>query len=301
MDGGDKNPIPYFHTGEFMKRILALTILIAVFLTACGSAATPAPAAVPATEAPTLAQTTAPPTVTSEPRTLTVFAAASLAEAFGEVGKAFEAAHPGVTVAFNFAGSQALRTQIEEGAPVDVFASANFKEMDALVTGGLVSQDMPQIFLTNKLVVIFPSDNPAALEKLENLAIPGIKLVLAAEEVPVGKYARQALDQMNASFGGDFKDKVLANVVSNEDNVKQVVAKIQLGEADAGIVYTSDAVAAPELKTIEIPADLNVIAKYPIAPLVKSENNDLATQFVEYVLSTASQGILQKWGFGPIQ
>jgi molybdate transport system substrate-binding protein len=160
---------------------------------------------------------------------------------------------------------------------------------------------VPQIFLTNKLVVILPADNPAALEKLENLATPGIKLVLAAEEVPVGKYARQALEQMNSTYGADFKDKVLANVVSNEDNVKQVVAKVQLGEADAGIVYTSDAVAAPELKTIEIPADLNIIAKYPIAPLVKSENADLAVQFVDYVLLAETQGILQKWGFGPVQ
>jgi molybdate transport system substrate-binding protein len=102
-------------------------------------------------------------------------------------------------------------------------------------------------------------------------------------------------------LGADFKDKVLANVVSNEDNVKQVVAKVLLGEADAGIVYASDAVAAPELKTIEIPTDLNVIAKYPIAPLTKSENADLAAQFVGYVLSAEAQGILQKWGFGPIQ
>ena len=129
-----------------------------------------------------------------EPRTLTVFAAASLTDAFTEIGAAFEAANPGVTVTFNFAGSQALRTQIEEGAPADVFASASGKEMDTLVTGSFVAQDVPQIFLTNKLVVILPADNPAALEKLEDLAKPGIKLVLAAEEVPVGKYARQALD-----------------------------------------------------------------------------------------------------------
>jgi molybdate transport system substrate-binding protein len=283
-----------------MKRILALTLLLAVFLTACGAATTPVPTVVPATEAPTLAPTVVPPT-TTKPRTLTVFAAASLTDAFTEIGKAFDAANPGVTTTFNFAGSQALRTQIEEGAPADVFASASGKEMDALVTGSFVAKDVPQIFLTNKLVVILPSDNPAALEKLEDLSKAGIKLVLAAEEVPVGKYARQALDQMNASFGADFKDKVLANVVSNEDNVKQVFAKVQLGEADAGIVYTSDAVAAPELKTIEIPAELNVIAKYPIAPLAKSANAGLATKFTEYVLSIEAQAILQKWGFVPVK
>ena len=286
-----------------MKRLLTLTLLVVVLLTACGTAVTPTPAPATATEAPTLAPTVVPSTATPEPKpqTLTVFAAASLTDAFTEIGAAFDAANPGVTTTFNFAGSQALRTQIEEGAPADVFASASGKEMDTLVTGGLVAQDAVQIFLTNKLVVILPADNPADITTLEDLAKPGIKLVLAAEEVPVGKYARQALDLMDASFGAGFKDKVLANVVSNEDNVKQVVAKVQLGEADAGIVYISDSIAAPDLKSIEIPADLNVIAKYPIAPLVKSASADLAAKFIEYVLSTEGQDILSKWGFAPIK
>lgn len=284
-----------------MKRLLSLTLLLSIFLTACSASATPTPA--PATEAPTLAPTDVPPTATPEPepQTLTVFAAASLTDAFTEIGAAFDAANPGVTTTFNFAGSQTLRTQVEEGAPADVFASANSKEMETLVTGTFIAADAAQVFLTNKLVVILPADNPAALKKLEDLANPGIKIVLAAEEVPVGKYARQALDLMDASFGTGFKDKVLANVVSNEDNVKQVVTKVQLGEADAGIVYTSDAIAAPDLKTIEIPADLNVIAKYPIAPLSKSENADLAAKFIEYVLSAEGQAILAKWGFAPVK
>ena len=286
-----------------MKRLLTLTLLVVVLLTACGTAVTPTPAPATATEAPTLAPTVVPSTATPEPKpqTLTVFAAASLTDAFTEIGAAFDAANPGVTTTFNFAGSQALRTQIEEGAPADVFASASGKEMDTLVTGGLVAQDAVQIFLTNKLVVILPADNPADITTLEDLAKPGIKLVLAAEEVPLGKYARQALDLMDASFGAGFKDKVLANVVSNEDNVKQVVAKVQLGEADAGIVYISDSIAAPDLKSIEIPADLNVIAQYLIAPLVKSASADLAAKFIEYVLSTEGQDILSKWGFAPIK
>jgi len=256
--------------------------LIALFLLGCA----------PATEGPTVAP---------EARTLNVFAAASLTEAFTEIGRNFEAANPGVTVTFNFAGSQALRTQIEEGAPADVFASASGKEMDIIVAGKFVADGMPRVFLNNKLVLILPADNPASVTKLGDLAKPGLKLVLAAEEVPVGNYARQSLELMNGSFGTDFKDKVLANVVSNEDNVKQVVSKVQLGEADAGIVYTSDAVAAPALKTVEIPTDLNVIAKYPIAPLVKSANADLATSFVDYVLSAEGQAILAKWGFAPPQ
>lgn len=271
-----------------MKHKFFATFLLTIILTACGAATTPM-----------LRLATATQPLPS--RTLTVFAAASLTDAFIEIGTAFEAANPTITVTFNFAGSQALRTQIEEGAPADVFASASGKEMDILVTGGFITQDIPQTFLTNQLVVILPANNPAALEKLEDLAKPDIKLVLAAEEVPVGKYARQVLDLMNGSFGRGFKNKVLGNIVSNEDNVKQVVAKIQLGEADAGIVYVSDSIAAPDLKAIEIPADLNVIAKYPIAPLSQSKNIDLALLFTKYVLSMEGQNILQKWGFTRIK
>jgi molybdate transport system substrate-binding protein len=235
-----------------------------------------------------------------EPRRLVVFAAASLTDAFTEIGENFEAANSGTTLSFNFAGSQALRTQIEEGAPADVFASANAKEMDTLVAGAFVANAAPQMFLTNELVIIVPEGNPAGVDSVESLSEVGLKLVLAAEEVPVGRYSREAFYLMNARFGGDFKDKVLANIVSNEDNVRQVVAKVQLGEADAGIVYTSDAVAAPELPTIEIPAEMNVIAEYPIASLAAAKNPDLAAAFVEYVLSPEGQAVLQKWGFGPV-
>jgi molybdate transport system substrate-binding protein len=271
-----------------MKRILSLILLLALLLAGCAPTTLPNDTAVP-------------PTDTTEPKTLHVFAAASLTDAFTEIGRNFEAANPGTTVAFNFAGSQALQTQIEEGAPADVFASASKTDMDTLVTDNFVTQDAPEQFLNNKLVVIVPKDNPAGLATLEDLAKPGIKLVLAADAVPVGKYALQALDLMDAKFGNGYKTKVLANVVSNEDNVKQVVSKVQLGEADAGIVYTSDGVAAPELKRIEIPVDLNVIAKYPIAALAKSENIDLANAFIAYVLSADGQAILQTWGFAPPQ
>lgn len=234
-------------------------------------------------------------------RTLTVFAAASLTDAFSEIGDAFESANPGVSITLNFAGSQALRTQVEQGAVADVFASANTKEMDALVTGDFVTADSAKIFLTNQLVVIMPASNPAGLTTLNNLSRPGLKIVLAAEEVPVGKYAVQVLDKLDASFGSSYKNSVLENVVSYENDVKQVVAKVQLGEADAGIVYSSDAVAAPELQKIEIPAELNVVAKYPIASMSRSTNSELAEAFISYVLSADGQAILKKWGFYPIQ
>ena len=285
-----------------MKRILSLTLFLAASLSACRAAVTPTPMPA-ATQPPTLAPTAVPPTATPEPRTLTVFAAASLTDAFTEIGKSFESANPNVTVTFNFAGSQALRTQIEQGAAADLFASANATEMNTLVTESLVTKDVPQIFLTNKLIVILPANNPAKVQSLQDLSRSGLKLILGDTTVPIGKYARQILDNISKdpSYGSDYGAKVLANVVSNETDVKQVVAKVQLGEADAGIVYISDSIAAPDLKTIEIPNNLNVIAKYPIAPLIKSANPDLATQFIAYVLSADGQATLKKWGFGPIK
>lgn len=238
--------------------------------------------------------------VGSKERTLTVYAAASLTDAFSEIGKAFAEKHPGVVVAFNFGGSQNLRTQIEQGAPADVFASANAEEMEALVTGNFVEADGAKVFLTNQLILILPEDNPAGITSLEDLSKPDLKLVLAAEEVPAGRYARQILNNLNTGFGVDYKDKVLANVVSNEDNIRQAVTKVQLGEADASIVYVSDAVAMPDLQKIEIPAEVNVIAEYPIAALAGSENQELVDEFIAYVLSPDGQATLKKWGFTPV-
>jgi molybdate transport system substrate-binding protein len=225
--------------------------------------------------------------------TLTVFAAASLTEAFGEIVTAFETTHPEVEVTLNFAGSNTLRAQIEQGAQADVFASANTKEMDTLVASGLVLAVAPRTFSTNRLVVITPEDNPAGLDTFDDLAHPDLKLVLAAEEVPIGRYTRLVLE----NAGPDFKAQVLENTASNETTVKQVLAKVQLGEADAGVVYASDAVAAPDLPVIEIPPKWNVLAEYPIAPLKNALHPELTDVFVAFVLSPQGQVILQKWGF----
>lgn len=259
-----------------MRRSINIAILLSFLLVACGG------------------------TSAAGPRTLTVFAAASLTDAFTEIGQAFEAEHAGVIVVFNFGGSQNLRTQIEQGAPADVFAAANTKEMDTLVSQSLVDTDAPRIFLTNQLVVILPPDNPADITSLQDLSQTGLKLVLAAEEVPAGRYARRILENLNATFGAEFSAQVLANVVSNEDNIRQAVTKVQLGEADASIVYRSDAVAAPDLQQIEIPPEFNVLAEYPIARLVESANSDLADEFIAYLLSPAGQATLAKWGFMPL-
>jgi molybdate transport system substrate-binding protein len=231
---------------------------------------------------------------------LTVYAAASLIEAFTEIGEAFEADHPGVTIVFNFGGSQNLRTQIEQGAPADVFASANSSEMDALIVQNMVARTTSQVFLTNRLVVVLPKDNPAGIATLEDLSKPDLKIVLAAEEVPAGRYARQVLKNLNAEFGADYRDQVMANTVSNEDNIRQAVTKVQLGEADASVVYVSDAVAVPDLQRIEIPEEANIVAEYPIAPLVESPNRALADEFIAYVLSAEGQATLERWGFTPV-
>ncbi|HET6846288.1 MAG TPA: molybdate ABC transporter substrate-binding protein [Anaerolineales bacterium] len=248
-----------------------------------------------------LASCRAAPNPAAVRATLVVFAASSLTDAFTEIGTAFEQEHPGVDVALSFGGSQMLRTQIEAGAPADVFAAANSSEVEKLVDKGMVEADAVRPFLSNRLIVILPAQNPARVQNLQDLAAPGIKVVLAAQEVPVGNYARQSLMKMGTAFGVNFPGDVLKRVVSNEDNARQVVAKIQLGEADAGIVYVSDAISAQELRTIEIPQDLNVIATYPIAPLTRSGHPAEAASFVEYVLSPRGQAILKAWGFAPPQ
>ncbi len=241
----------------------------------------------------------------SEPAVLNVFAAASLTEPFSEIGKVFEANHPGVTAVFNFAGSQQLAQQINEGAPADVFASANKTQMDTVVEAGGIVSGTEHIFASNRLVVIYPQDNPAGLKELKDLANPGLKLVLAAEEVPVGKYSLGFLDKAAAgpAFGTTFKDGVLGNVVSYENNVKVILTKVALGEADAGIVYISDISGedASKVGRLDIPDALNVIASYLIAPVRGSENQDLAQAFIDLVLSQEGQDILAKYNFIPVR
>src|SRR5664280_2311331 len=270
-----------------MKKLPLIVLLFAAIqLAACRPAATPVPA-----------PTAVPPTATNPPapRTLTVFAAASLTGSFGDIGKAFEAANPGVTVTFNFAGTQALATQLTQAAKADVFASANHTYMDNMVTANLVAAGYKD-FVTNVLEVILPANNPANVQTLQDLAKPGLKLVLEDKSVPAGAYSLQILANLSKdpTYDSDFSTKVLANVVSNETDVKEVVAKVQLGEADAGIVYVTDAIAAPTLKTIVIPTNFNVVAKFPIAVLTNAPQPDLAMAFVAYVLSPDGQAIMQK-------
>ena len=234
-----------------------------------------------------------------EPSTLTVFAAASLTDVFERIGETFEEAHPETEVVFNFAASSALRTQLEEGAAADVAAFASEKDMQALAESGLVDGDAVRVFAGNDLVVVVHPDSAAVAGTLADLANPGVKVVIAAEGVPAGDYARQVLESLSSTLGSSFGSKVLDNVVSEEDNVRQVLAKVQLGEADAGWVYRSDGWSAPELQVLEIPEQANVRARYPIAVLSGAPQPDAAIQFVELVLSADGQRVIEGGGFLP--
>jgi molybdate transport system substrate-binding protein len=225
---------------------------------------------------------------------ITVLAASSLTEAFGELGDEFETAHPGVSVDFSFGPSDGLAQQVDQGSPADVFASASTKWMDD------VEQNGPGVsgradFARNRLVLIVPKDDPAGIEKFTDLSERGVKLVLAAEGVPVGDYAREALDNAGTAVAAE------ANVVSDEVDAKAVVQKVLLGEADAGIVYVTDVTpgVASDIRAIAIPEDVNVIATYPIAVMAGSVHADLAKEFEDFVLSSEGQRVLQSHGFLP--
>lgn len=238
--------------------------------------------------------------------TLNVFAAASLKRAFDQAGMDFMKNHANVNVTFNYGGSNALAAQIIQGAAADVFASANATQMQNVVMANDISQSAVQNFVHNRLVVITPKASAGASDKvmtLQDLAKPGVKLILAAKGVPAGDYALQFLSKASndPTFGANYQKNVLANVVSYETDVEAVVSKVALGEADAGIVYTSDAATNPtSLMPISIPDALNVIATYPIAPLKASMHSDVANQFIAYILSSAGQATLMQFGFIPI-
>ena len=268
---------------------LAASLLLATAV-ACADGGGPDPTAVPGGEPPISG-------------TLTVFAASSLTDAFNDLAAEFEEINPRVDIQFNFAGSPTLRTQLEQGARADIYASADPKQMKLAKEHGIVSA-AGQVFARNSLVVITPADNSGMIETAADLKTAGLKLVLAHPEVPAGGYSREVLAAMSddPAYGAAFGDAVLDNVVSNESNVKQVVAKVELGEADGGIVYGSDVTpsVAPNLRTLEVPDEFNVIAEYPIAVTKEARNTRAAEAFIDFVLSSQGQAVLEKWGFLPV-
>lgn len=293
--------------------IIVLTLLVAACMgggtspapTTAGTVAPGAAGSPPAARAPSpgsspaAARPFAP--IQAAGKTVTVFAASSLTDAFTEMGQAFTKA-TAARVDLNFGASNTLREQLVQGARADVFASANTAEVENARRAGLILGDAPT-FARNRLTVITPRDNPAGIAGPRDLGEKRYKLILAAPNVPVGAYARDLLAKLEAdpAYGVGFKDKVLANLVSEEANVRQVVAKVQLGEADAGVVYTSDVTpqAAPAVRQIDVPDAYNTLATYPIAVIKDAADPALAENFVEYVLSREGQATLQKWGFLP--
>ncbi len=235
--------------------------------------------------------------------TLQVFAAASLTEAFGELGMRLERARPGLRVRFNFAGSQQLAAQIDQGARADLFAPADETWMVFLRRRGRLLGPAP-VFAGNRMVAIVPAANRARIDSLQDLARPRVKLVLAAQTVPAGRYARKALLNLARApgFAPDFGERALANLVSSEENVKAVVAKVQLGEADAGIVYRSDVTPAlvRKLKVLEIPEAQNAVARYSIGVLKDAPSAHAARAFVDLLLSDEGQGVLERHGLLPL-
>jgi molybdate transport system substrate-binding protein len=245
--------------------VVALLAVLALAVSACG---------------------TASDTSAGQPRELSVFAASSLTDAFTQLGSDFTAADPDVKVTFNFAGSNDLVTQVRQGAPADVLATADTSSMDK--TGELTGES--SAFAANELIIAVAPGNPEHITRLADLARKDLKIVLAAPEVPAGKYAEEALG----------KAGVTVKPVSLEVSVKGVVTKVSLGEADAGIVYVTDVEAAKgKIEGVAIPDDQNVIATYPIAALNDGEHTDEAKAFIDLVLSAGGQKVLADYGFLP--
>src|SRR6267143_5242682 len=250
-----------------MRRRISLLFVAAVFLAACGTAG----------------GTATSPSATALSGTISVFAAASLTDAFKALGNSFHAAHPAVTVQFNFAGTPTLVTQIEQGANADVLASADTTNMDKLKADGF-TDGTPQVFAHNQLEIAVAPGNPKGITGLADLAKPGVIYISEAATVPAGKYALQILAAAS----------VKVTPKSLETDVKSVVSKIELGEADAGIVYVTDVKAAgSKAAGVPIPDSVNVIATYPIVAVKGTKNSNLANAFISYVQSADGQAMLQ--------
>jgi len=263
-----------------MGRIALVTaaVLIGAGLAGCGSDDSGS-----GTGAGAGSSTTGSPSISGD---ITVLAAASLTESFTTLGKQFEAAHPGVTVTFGFAGSSALAAQITSGAPADVFAAASTTNMDTVVAAG--AADDPEVFAENVMEIAVPPSNPGRVTGLGSLASSGVTTALCQPQVPCGATAQQILT--NA--------RLPVQPVTLEPDVKSVLSKVKLGEVDAGLVYLTDVRAAgDEVAGVEIPADVNASTSYPIAALTRSSNTATARAFVDHVLSTEGATVLTAAGF----
>ena len=292
---GTLHPI-LIQTSKFKPQTLFVLVLLTGLLAGCQDTAPLTPLASPTTA------------LGGPPGPLVVFAATSLKDGFTEAGQKFKAANPKITdLQYNFAGSQQLVAQLQQGAPADVFASADKAHMDRAAQAGLID-GAPRELARNVLAVVLPEENFADIRTLKDLARPGVKLSLADSTVPVGAYSLQVLDKLAAdsAYGANFKEQVLDNVVSREDNVRQVLTRVQLGEVDAGIVYVTDALAANAgatggairpVQTLAIPNQYNVTAVYYIAAVKGAAHPAAGQAWITYILSAEGQATLEKYGF----
>ena len=274
--------------GALSRRLFTLVVGAALLgsISQCRSKAKPSENTA---DAPSAAQSAEPP------RPLVVFAAASLRDVFGPLGKSFEAAYPGTVVTFHFAGTQELRTQLEQGAKADVFASADQRHMKALLDAQLVVH--PRIFAHNEPVLVVSKEAAGTVQSFADLP-KATRVVVGAPEVPIGAYTRQILELAGRKLGAEFLTQVEAHVVSRELNVRQVLTKVSLGEAQAGIVYRSDVASAKgTVSVVAIPSELNVVADYPIAFVAASKEPEFASEFMNLVTSPKGQAALRAAGF----
>lgn len=268
---------------------IGLVLLVVVALVGCGGGATPA-ASAPGQ----------PSAGSAAPAALTIYGAASLKGALEQLKAAYEGSHPGSTLTISTDSSAALETQIEQGAPADIFLSADVTNPKKLVDKGLADGDAVA-FAGNLLTIVVPADNPGALTTAADLATSGVKVIAAGDDVPITKYAKQVVGLLAkiSGYPANFAAAYDANVVTKEDNVKAVIAKIELGEGDAGIVYVTDAKASTKVKTIALPAEANVPAVYDGVVVKASQNAAAAHAFVEWMTGPDAQQILTQLGFTP--
>jgi molybdate transport system substrate-binding protein len=230
-----------------------------------------------------------------EPAELVVFAAASLRETLAELANLFEAKHPGIHIALNFAGTQQLRAQLEQGARADLFLSADERQMKALQDEHTVKS--PELFVCNSLVVVVPANAPPEFQHFADLPRAN-RIVLAAPEVPVGEYSELVLEKAQASYGEVFTRDIRSHVVSRELDTRHVLSKVLLGEADAAIVYWTDAkIGDSQIRPIEIPEKLQVYAHYPGAVVRGSHEADLAEEFLKYLGGPEGARVFRSAGF----
>ncbi len=274
------------------SRAILASLLVGA-LAACGGETTsPSPPATGTTP------THLPPT--PAPVELTIFGAASLKSVLDEVKAEYEAANPGTTLTISTDSSAALETKIEQGAPADVFLSADTTNPQKLIDGGFATEPLVK-FAGNKLTIIVPSDNPAKIETPVDLARDGVDIIAAGDAVPITKYAAQLVHNLAGQPGypADFEAAYAANIASREENVKAIVGKIELGQGDAGIVYVTDAAGAPSVRTIDVPDSANVLATYGGVFIEASSHEAEGRAFLAWLAGPSGRAVLASFGFLP--